>query len=83
MATFYSGKSAYVQMALRVTETDTDVNANASSISWALVAWFVGTDASQWYSNTSHDISVVINGATDFNRGSGTKVTVSVGTDHA
>lgn len=83
MATFYSGKSAYVQMALRITETDTDVNANTSSISWALVAWFVGTDASQWYSNTSHDISVVINGATVFNRGSGTKVTVSVGTDHA
>lgn len=83
MATFYSGTSAYVRMALQITETGTDVNANTSSISWALVAWFVGSNSSQWYSNTSHDISVVINDATVFSRGSGTKVTVSVGTDHA
>lgn len=83
MATFYSGTSAYVRMALQITETGTDVNANTSSISWALVAWFVGSNSSQWYSNTSHDISVVINDTTVFSRASGTKVTVSVGTDHA
>lgn len=82
MATFYSGVSAYVQMALKVTETGTDVNANTSTISWQLIAWFKGTSSTQWYSNESHDISVVINDTSVFSRGSAQKVTISVGTDH-
>lgn len=79
MATFYSAVAADVKMALRVTETSTDVNSNSSTVSWALIGWLVG---SNWYSNNSHDISVVINGATVFSRASGTKVTISIGTDH-
>lgn len=79
MATFYSAVAADVKMALRVTETSTDVNSNSSTMSWALIGWLVG---SNWYSNNSHDISVVINGATVFSRASGTKVTISIGTDH-
>lgn len=79
MATFYSAVAADVKMALRVTETNTDVNSNSSTVSWALIGWLVG---SNWYSNNSHDISVVINGATVFSRASGTKVTISIGTDH-
>lgn len=79
MATFYSAVAADVKMALRVTETSTDVNSNSSVVSWALIGWLVG---SSWYSNNSHDISVVINGATVFSRASGTKVTISIGTDH-
>ena len=79
MATFYSAVAADVKMALRVTETSTDVNSNSSTVSWALLGWLVG---SNWYSNNSHDISVVINGATVFSRASGTKVTISIGTDH-
>ena len=79
MATFYSAVAADVKMALRVTETSTDVNSNSSTVSWALIGWLVG---SNWYSNNSHDISVVINGATVFSRTSGTKVTISIGTDH-
>lgn len=79
MATFYSAVAADVKMALRVTETSTDVNSNSSVVSWALIGWLVG---SNWYSNNSHDISVVINGATVFSRASGTKVTISIGTDH-
>ena len=79
MATFYSAVAADVKMALRVTETSTDVNSNSSTVSWALIGWLVG---SNWYSNDSHDISVVINGATVFSRASGTKVTISIGTDH-
>ena len=79
MATFYSAVATDVKMALRVTETSTDVNSNSSTVSWALIGWLVG---SNWYSNNSHDISVVINGATVFSRASGTKVTISIGTDH-
>lgn len=79
MATFYSAVAADVKMALQVTETNTDVNSNSSTVSWALIGWLVG---SNWYSNNSHDISVVINGATVFSRASGTKVTISIGTDH-
>ena len=79
METFYSAVAADVKMALRVTETSTDVNSNSSVVSWALIGWLVG---SNWYSNNSHDISVVINGATVFSRASGTKVTISIGTDH-
>lgn len=79
MATFYSAVAADVKMALRVTETSTDVNSNSSTVSWALIGWLAG---SNWYSNNSHDISVVINGATVFSRASGTKVTISIGTDH-
>lgn len=79
MATFYSAVAADVKMALRVTETSTDVNSNSSTVSWALIGWLVG---SNWYSNNSHDISVVINGATVFSRTSSTKVTISIGTDH-
>lgn len=79
MATFYSAVAADVKMALRVTETSTDVSSNSSTVSWALIGWLVG---SNWYSNNSHDISVVINGATVFSRASGTKVTISIGTDH-
>lgn len=79
MATFYSAVAADVKMALRVTETSADVNSNSSTVSWALIGWLVG---SNWYSNNSHDISVVINGATVFSRASGTKVTISIGTDH-
>lgn len=79
MATFYSAVAADVKMALRVTETSTDVNSNSSTVSWALIGWLVG---SNWYSNNSHNISVVINGATVFSRASGTKVTISIGTDH-
>lgn len=79
MATFYSAVAADVKMALRVTETSTDVNSNSSTVSWALIGWLVG---SNWYSNNSHDISVAINGATVFSRASGTKVTISIGTDH-
>lgn len=82
MATFYSSVSAYVQMALKVTETGTDVNTNASTISWQLIAWFKGTSSAQWYSNSSHDISVVINDVSVFSRGSAEKITVSIGTDH-
>ena len=48
-------------------------------MSWALIGWLVG---SNWYSNSSHNISVVINGATVFSRASETKVTISIGTDH-
>lgn len=80
MATFYSAVAADVRMALRITETGTDTNNNSSTVSWALIGWFVG---SNWYSNDSHDISVVINGATVFSRASGTKVKISIGTDHA
>lgn len=80
MATFYSAVAADVRMALRITETGTDTNSNSSTVSWALIGWFVG---SNWYSNDSHDISVVINGATVFSRASGTKVKISIGTDHA
>lgn len=80
MATFYSAVAADVRMALRITETGTDTNSNSSTVSWALIGWFVG---SNWYSNDSHDISVVINGATVFGRASGTKVKISIGTDHA
>lgn len=83
MAKFYSGVSGYVQMALQVVETGTDISANASAISWALIAWFVGSSSSQWYSNSSHDINVTINGQTVFSRGSADKVLVSIGTDHA
>ena len=79
MATFYSAVAADVRMALRITETGTDTNSNSSTVSWALIGWFVG---SNWYSNDSHDISVVINGATVFSRASGTKVKISIGTDH-
>lgn len=64
MAKFYSGVSGYVKMALQVAETSTDISANTSAISWALIAWFTGSSSSQWYSNSSHDISVVINGQT-------------------
>lgn len=79
MATFYSAVATDVKMALRITETSTDTNNNTSKISWALIGWLVG---SNWYSNSSHDISVVINGATVFSRDSATKVTISIGTDH-
>lgn len=79
MATFYSTVAADVRMALRITETDTDTNSNSSTVSWALIGWLVG---SNWYSNSSHDISIVINGATVFSRASDTKVTISIGTDH-
>lgn len=81
MATFYSGVAASVHMALKVTETGTSTNDNTSSISWSLIAWLDST-SSPWYSNASHDINVTINGSTVFSRASGTKVTVSVGTDH-
>lgn len=80
MATFYSAVAADVRMALRITEIGTDTNSNSSTVSWALIGWLVG---SSWYSNDSHDISVVINGATVFSRASGTKVKISIGTDHA
>lgn len=80
MATFYSAVAADVKMALRVTETSTDVNSNSSTVSWALIGWFVG---SNWYSNDSHDITVIVNGNTVFSRASGTKVKISIGTDHA
>ena len=80
MATFYSAVAADVKMALRVTETSTDVNSNSSVVSWALIGWLVG---SNWYSNDSHDITVIVNGNTVFNRASGTKVKISIGTDHA
>lgn len=83
MAKFYSGVSGYVKMALQVAETSTDISANTSAISWALIAWFTGSSSSQWYSNSSHDISVVINGQTVFSRGSAEKILVSIGTDHA
>ena len=79
MATFYSAVAADVRMALRITETGTDTNNNSSTVSWALIGWLVG---SNWYSNSSHNISVVINGATVFSRASETKVTISIGTDH-
>ena len=79
MATFYSAVAADVRMALQIIETGTDTNNNSSTVSWALIGWLVG---SNWYSNSSHDISVVINGATVFSRASGTKVTISIGTDH-
>lgn len=79
MATFYSAVAADVKMALRVTETSTDVNSNSSTVSWAMIGWLVG---SNWYSNSSHNISVVINGVTVFSRASETKVTISIGTDH-
>ena len=81
MATFYSGVAASVHMALKVTETGTSTNDNTSSISWSLIAWLDST-SSPWYSNESHDINVTINGSTVFSRASGTKVRVSVGTDH-
>lgn len=80
MATFYSAVAADVKMALRVTETSTDVNSNSSVVSWTLIGWLVG---SNWYSNDSHDITVIVNGNTVFNRASGTKVKISIGTDHA
>lgn len=83
MAKYYSGVSAYVKMALQVTETGTDINANTSSISWSLIAWFTGSSSTQWYSNDSHDISVTINGQTVFSRASSEKVKISIGTDHA
>lgn len=79
MATFYSAVAADVRMALRITETGTNTNNNSSTVSWALIGWLVG---SNWYSNSSHNISVVINGATVFSRASETKVTISIGTDH-
>lgn len=79
MATFYSAVAADVRMALRITETGTDTNNNSSTVSWALIGWLVG---SNWYSNSSHNISVVINGATVFSRASEAKVTISIGTDH-
>lgn len=79
MATFYSAVAADVRMALRITETGTDTNNNSSTVSWALIGWLVG---SNWYSNSLHNISVVINGATVFSRASETKVTISIGTDH-
>ena len=79
MATFYSAVAADVKMALRVTETSTDVNSNSSTVSWALIGWLVG---STWYSNDSHDITVIVNGNTVFSRASGTKVKISIGTDH-
>lgn len=79
MATFYSAVAADVRMALRITETGTDTNNNSSTVSWALIGWLVG---SNWYSNSSHNISVVINGVTVFSRASETKVTISIGTDH-
>lgn len=79
MATFYSAVAADVKMALRVTETSTDVNSNSSVVSWALIGWLVG---SNWYSNDSHDITVIVNGNTVFSRASGTKVKISIGTDH-
>lgn len=79
MATFYSAVAADVKMALRVTETSTDVNSNSSTVSWALIGWLVG---SNWYSNDSHDITVIVNGNTVFSRASGTKVKISIGTDH-
>lgn len=79
MATFYSAVAADVKMALRVTETSTDVNSNSSVVSWALIGWLVG---SNWYSNDSHDITIIVNGNTVFSRASGTKVKISIGTDH-
>ena len=79
MATFYSAIAADVKMALRVAETSTDVNSNSSVVSWALIGWLVG---SNWYSNDSHDITVIVNGNTVFSRASGTKVKISIGTDH-
>ncbi len=81
MATFYSSVAAYVHMALQVTETATSTTNNTSTVSWALIAWLDST-SSPWYSNTQHDISVVVNGTTVFSRASSTKATVSVGTDH-
>ena len=74
MATFYSAVAADVKMALRVTETSTDVNSNSSVVSWALIGWLVG---SNWYSNDSHDITIIVNGNTVFSRASGTKVKIS------
>lgn len=82
MAAFYSGTSAYVNMALKVKETATDTNSNASTVNWELIGWFTGT-ADHWYSNDSHDINIVINNTTVFSRGSATKVKISIGTDHA
>lgn len=79
MATFYSAVAADVKMALRVTETSTDINNNSSVVSWELIGWLVG---SNWYSNESHDITVIVNGNTVFSRASGTKVKISIGTDH-
>lgn len=79
MATFYSAVAADVKMALRVTETSTDINNNSSVVSWELIGWLVG---SNWYSNESHDITVIVNGNTVFSCASGTKVKISIGTDH-
>ncbi len=81
MATFYSSVAAYVHMALKVTETATSTDNNTSTVSWALIAWLDST-SSPWYSNSSHDINVVVNGSNVFSRGSAEKVLVSVGTDH-
>lgn len=79
MATFYSAVAADVKMALQVTETSTDVNNNSSTVSWKLIGWLVG---SNWYSNESHDITIIVNGNTVFSRASATKVTIGIGTDH-